>query len=84
MTRARKEQISLADTAYYHCISRCVRRAFLCGEDRFTGRYDHRREWILERLTLLDQVFAIDICANAIMSNYYHPVLYISRSKVHA
>lgn len=85
MTRARKEQISLADTAYYHCISRCVRRAFLCGEDRFTGRsYDHRRQWILERLTLLDQVFAIDICAYAIMSNHYHLVLYINQSEVDA
>jgi hypothetical protein len=48
----------------YHCVARCVRRAFLCGVDPLTKHaYDYRKEWIRERLELLASVFAIDICA---------------------
>lgn len=82
MTRARQEIISPSDTPYYHCIARCVRRAFLCGEDQFSGQsFEHRRQWILDRLTQLDQIFAIDICAYALMSNHYHLVLFINQEQ---
>lgn len=80
MTRARTELIALDATPYYHVISRCVRRAFLCGEDSLTSKsYEHRKAWIVERLSELDAAFAIDIAAYSVMSNHYHLVLRVDK-----
>jgi hypothetical protein len=59
-----KALIMVADTPYYHITSRCVRRAFLCGVDHYSGQsYEHRRQWIVDRIRLLSSLFAIDVCA---------------------
>lgn len=82
MTRPRAELICPEETLFYHCVCRCVRRAFLFGKDPYTDKdYSHRKGWIIERLKLLSEVFTIDLCAYAVMSNHYHLVLRLSPDK---
>jgi REP element-mobilizing transposase RayT len=80
MPTARKNLISLDATPYYHIVTRCVRRTFLCGIDDKGNNYEHRRQWIEDKLHALATVFAIDICAYAIMSNHYHLVLHVDKA----
>ncbi len=78
MTQPRHSLIDPAATTYYHCIARCVRRAFLCGRDRLTGKsFDHRKGWVVDRLAALAEIFCIRVCAYAVMSNHLHLVLQI-------
>jgi hypothetical protein len=82
MTYARKTLISLQDTPYYHVVARCVRRAWLWGFDEYAGRdYSHRKEWVLDRLHDLAGLFAIDLCAYAILSNHYHLVVHVDAAR---
>ena len=83
MPMARSRYVSLDATPYYHCIGRCVRRAFLWGQDHFSGQdFSHRKAWVIERLAELSDVFSISVCAYAVMSNHYHLVLHVDRERV--
>ena len=82
MGYARKYQVSLKDTPYYHCVARCVRRGWLYGYDQYAGKdYSHRKDWVIDRLRELSNLFAIQICAYAVMSNHYHTVLFIDQDR---
>jgi hypothetical protein len=67
MTAARSQLVDVNVTRYYHCISRCVRRAFLCGEG-----FEHRKQWIEDRLQTLSGAFAATVCGFAVMDNHLH------------
>jgi REP element-mobilizing transposase RayT len=82
VAKPRYTQIDVDATPYYHCISRCVRRAFLCGQDGLTGRnFDHRKAWVVGKLAELSEIFAIRICAYAVLSNHFHLVLRIDTER---
>lgn len=74
----RSRYVKEGEEGLYHCFSRCVRRAFLYGYDAVTNRdFSHRKAWLVERLKYLAAIFAIEVCAYAIMGNHYHVILRI-------
>lgn len=78
MTAARAAQIDLKATFFYHCMTRCKRGSFLNGRDGPVERdFSHRKRWIIRRIKNLTDVFAIKVCAYAVMNNHYHLILHI-------
>ncbi len=76
MTIARSQLIDRERGGFHHIVSRCVRRAWLCGRDSLTGRdYSHRRGWIEKRLLLLTKAFSVQAYGYALMSNHCHLVV---------
>lgn len=77
MTVARAQIIDSSVSRYYHCISRCVRHSYLCGEDRVSGKnFNHRKSWLVERMKFLASLFSVKVAAYAILSNHYHLIIY--------
>ena len=75
---ARSQIVEPAAVGIYHCVNRCVRRAFLCGEDAHAGRsFEHRREWIRHRLETLAGLFAVEVLGFCVMANPIHVILRI-------
>ena len=73
---ARGVSIDPSQIQMVHVWNRCVRRAFLCGNDVVTGRsFEHRRQWARDRLEHLASVFAIDCVTFSVMSNHTHQIL---------
>ncbi len=65
---ARKDIVAEGEVGIYHCVNRCVRRAWLCGKDPVTGRsFEHRKQWIRDRLEELAAVFRLDLLSFAVM-----------------
>ena len=76
MTYPRAHLVDSENGGFYHCISRCVRRGWLCGNDPVSGQsYEHRKGWVESRLLKLSEVFAVNLYGYAVMSNHYHAVL---------
>ncbi len=72
----RRDVLAEGEIQVVHCINRCVRRAFLCGQDPLTGTdYEHRREFIRDRLEFLAGVMGIEVLGYAVMSNHFHCIL---------
>src|SRR6516162_8783880 len=67
MTMARSRLVDVSITRWYHCVTRCVRRAFLLSE----GDTD-RKQWIETRLEVLSQAFSIAVGGFSILDNHLH------------
>ena len=67
MTMARAHLVDPSVTRWYHCVTRCVRRAFLLSEGPV-----NRKEWIELRLEELANIFAVAVGGFSIMDNHLH------------
>ncbi|MDR3634129.1 MAG: hypothetical protein P4L84_10005 [Isosphaeraceae bacterium] len=67
MTIARAHLVDTSVTRWYHCVTRCVRRAFLLGE----GAED-RKLWIENRLQELAQIFSVAVGGFSVLDNHLH------------
>ena len=79
MTYPRRTLFEPGQGGAYHCVSRCVRRAWLCGIDSYTGKsFEHRKPIVEARIQKLGEIFAVGIHTYAVMSNHLHIVLRVA------
>jgi REP element-mobilizing transposase RayT len=53
--------------------------------DHYSGQsYEHRQQWVVDRIRLLSSLFAINVCAYTVMSNHYHLVLKVCPGQLDA
>ena len=72
----RSEIVLPGEVGVYHCWSRCVRRALLCGQDPYSGRnYDHRRALVRGFAERLAALFFVEVGFHAEMANHMHLVV---------
>ena len=73
---ARCEVFDPDEVAIVHVVQRCVRRCFLMGLDPVSGNnYDHRKQWLEDRLRRFAAYFGIDLIGFCILSNHFHLIL---------
>ena len=72
MTIARGRLVDPSVTRWYHCTTRCVRRAFLLGEGD-----QNRKAWLENRLEELAAIFAVAVGSFSVMDNHLHLLLRI-------
>jgi hypothetical protein len=64
---ARRLLVGPSVTRWYHCVTRCVRRAFLLGD----GPHD-RNAWIEQRSQHHAQIFAVAVGGFSVLDNHLH------------
>jgi REP element-mobilizing transposase RayT len=67
MTLPRRELVDPSVTRWYHCISKCVRSAFLMSAEK-----GNRKQWVEDRIKLLTDSFSVSVGGFAILDNHLH------------
>lgn len=80
MTIARSKLVDVTVSRWYHCISRCVRRAFLFSEGDQSNSGD-RKGWIERRLKELAEIFAVSVGGFSVMDNHMHLLLRLDSAR---
>ena len=84
MALARSIFVSDNTSGAYHCVSRCVRRAWLCGVDHYSGiDYSYRKAYVEQRLQEVAACFSVGIYGYAVMSNHLHVVVHVNVEAAH-